>query len=284
LRGSFLQLMRSSCLRLASPLFRSSFLQARSLWAPYLTHRSLTDSAPREEAASTQAGSKVSSLKACMRSLDAVLYDYVVAMGVNETPTQKVCRETTATMGKAHMQISPDQGAFLGWLVRVLGVRKAAEVGVFTGYSSLCMLEGMQKNGKLYACELNEEYALQARTYWQKAGYEDNVELKLGAAIESMKELLFEHGSSFDFIFIDADKKNYAAYYELALKLLRPGGIVAIDNTLLHGKVVNVDVQQKAARAIQDLNVKLRSDDRVNISLIPSITMRLLLKCTLPCV
>ncbi|ELR16229.1 O-methyltransferase [Acanthamoeba castellanii str. Neff] len=183
--------------------------------------------APAEATTKEEKQKSPYSRKACVGSLDSVVYDYVVDVGVKESPVQRACREHTSAMREGHLQISPDQGAFLGWLVRALGVRKAVEVGVFTGYSSLCIVEAMKSDGRLYACELSEDYARTASAYWREAGVDDRVDLRLGAAIESMERLLAEHGASFDFAFIDADKRNYGIYYELALKLLRPGGTIA---------------------------------------------------------
>ena len=179
-------------------------------------------------------------------------------------------REETAARPDAGWQISPEQGQFLGMLARLMGARRALEVGVFTGLSSLHVALAMPPEGRLIACDVNAESTAIARRYWREAGVEDKIELRLAPAIETMDGLLAGNAAnSFDFAFVDADKKNYGRYYERVLKLLRPGGLAAFDNVLWHGDVANDAVQDEDARAIREFNANLHLDDRVWLSLAP---------------
>ena len=177
-------------------------------------------------------------------------------------------REETASRADAGLQLSPEQGQFLGLLVRLMGARRALEVGVFTGLSSLHVALAMPPEGRLIACDVNAESAAIAQRYWREAGVADKIELRLAPAIDTLDALLAESAGSFDFAFVDADKENYGRYYERVLKLLRPGGLAAFDNVLWHGSVIDSAAQDKDARAIREFNAKLHVDDRVWLSLV----------------
>jgi len=170
----------------------------------------------------------------------------------------------------AHCQVSPEQGQFLGMLVRLMGARRAIEVGVFTGLSSLHIALAMPPEGRLIACDVNAESTAIAQGYWREAGVADKIELRLAPAIDTLDALLHDGaGEKFDFAFVDADKSNYWRYYERALKLLRPGGLAAFDNTLWHGCVIDQADDDADTRAIRDFNANLHVDSRVCLSLVP---------------
>jgi predicted O-methyltransferase YrrM len=179
-------------------------------------------------------------------------------------------RQETAQRPGAQMQIAPEQGQLLALLVQLLKARKTLEIGVFTGYSALAVALVLPDQGKLIACDINVATSLIAQRYWKQAGVADKIELRLAPALETLQSLLQEnHAGSFDFVFIDADKRNYDAYYEYALQLTRPGGLIVIDNTLWYGRVVDRAVQDKQTLAIRTLNQKLHTDERITLSLIP---------------
>ena len=195
---------------------------------------------------------------------------YIAETGVREHPVLERCRvETHRRQGdRARMQISPEQGAFLALLTRLLGARQTLEVGVFTGYSSLAVALALPDDGVLTACELSEEFAGIADGYWDAAGVRDRVDLRLGPARETL-DALVEDGAAetFDLAFIDADKVGYDAYYETCLQLIRPGGIIAVDNTLWDGAVIDPDDDSDDTVAIRAFNEKVRHDDRVDFAL-----------------
>ena len=168
------------------------------------------------------------------------------------------------------MQIAPEQGQFMAFLVKLIGVRNAIEVGVYTGYSSLSVALALPQDGKLIACDVNKEWTDIAKSYWQQAGVDYKVELRLAPALETLHQLLRDkQQGKFDFAFIDADKVNYEKYYEACLKLLRPGGLILIDNTLWGGDVANIRIQDADTVAIRNLNLKLKQDSRVDMCLLP---------------
>lgn len=203
-------------------------------------------------------------------NLNDTVYDYLLAHSLRESPLLKQLREETATLEMARMQISPEQGQLLNLLVKLLGARQIIEIGVFTGYSALCMAEALPGDGRLVACDINQEWTDMARRYWQEAGVHKKIELLLAPADKTLQKLI-DHGNanSFDFAFIDADKNNYQTYYEQCLKLIRKGGIIAIDNTLWNGDVADPAVNDADTLAIRALNDTLHSDSRVDISLLP---------------
>jgi predicted O-methyltransferase YrrM len=195
---------------------------------------------------------------------------YIQSVTLREPEILKRLREETAKLPNAIMQISPEQGQFMGMLIHLLGAKLTLEVGVFTGYSSIAVALALPEGGRIVACDVSEEYTSVARRYWREAGVEHKIGLRLGPAVETLDGLLAEGKSgAFDFAFIDADKENYDGYYERALKLLRPGGLIAVDNVLWHGKVLDESVQDADTRAIRALNEKLHRDERVWVSLLP---------------
>jgi predicted O-methyltransferase YrrM len=203
-------------------------------------------------------------------SLDDRLYDYLLAVSVREPQVLAELREETAKLPSAGMQISPEQGQFMRLLAELIGARRTIEVGVFTGYSALCVAQALPPDGELVACDVSEEYTSVARRYWQRAGLEQRIRLELGPALVTLdRHIAAGEAGSFDFAFIDADKENYQAYYERCLQLLRRGGLIAIDNVLWGGSVADPDNQKSTTLAIRALNAKLIEDPRVSVSLVP---------------
>ncbi|GLI62057.1 hypothetical protein VaNZ11_004485 [Volvox africanus] len=201
--------------------------------------------------------------------MTARVYGYLLEH-TREPQVLRQLREATAAVSGAHMQVTPEQGALLGLLVELIGARRVVEVGVFTGYSSSAMAMALPPDGKLVALDRDERPLELARRFWQLAGVADKVELRVGPALESLEQLLERDGpGSYDMAFIDADKRSYDQYYEFMLKLVRPGGLIAIDNTLFYGRVVEPEANDKAAIALHQLNVKLLEDQRVSIGMLP---------------
>jgi predicted O-methyltransferase YrrM len=181
------------------------------------------------------------------------------------TEVQERLRKETQAHPRAGMQIGPDQGLFLGLLVRMLDARRVVEVGTFTGYSALAMAMALPPGGRIVCCDISEEYTAVARRYWKEAGVADRIDLRLGPATETLARLLATDGpGSQDLVFIDADKTGYDAYYEAGLRLVRPGGIIAIDNVLWSGRVADPAVTDADTAALRALNVKIRDDRRVD--------------------
>ena len=202
-------------------------------------------------------------------ALDDGLYDYLLSVSLRESEVARRLREETAGMKHAVMQIAPDQGQFMALLVRLLGARRALEIGTFTGYSALCVAEALPQNGRLVACDRNTEWTAIAQRYWAAAGVADKITLRLGKAIQTLDALLAEgEAGRFDFAFIDADKPNYDGYYERCLALVRPRGLVAIDNVLWEGKVKDAGTADTDTQAIRALNAKLAADARVEMSML----------------
>ncbi len=202
--------------------------------------------------------------------LDQQLYNYLLSVSLREADILRELREETAQHPRAVMQIAPEQGQFMALLMQLLGAKKTLEVGVFTGYSSLCVALALPPTGQIVACDVSEEYTAIARRYWQKAGVADKIDLRLAPAIETLDQLLAAgEAATFDFAFIDADKRNYQAYYERSLQLIRPGGLIAIDNVLWSGRVIDFEDRDKQTQAIRDLNQYLYQDHRINLSLVP---------------
>ena len=195
---------------------------------------------------------------------------YLRRVSLREPDLLARLREETSNMPMSGMQISPEQGQFMQLLVKALGIRRAIEVGVFTGYSSLCVALAMPDDGRIIACDVSEEWTEVARRYWKQAGVDHKIQLRLAPAIETLDTMLVNGlANSFDFAFIDADKISYRGYYERALALLRPNGLIAIDNTLWNGNVADESDQSNDTRAIREFNSLLQSDQRVDISLLP---------------
>lgn len=203
--------------------------------------------------------------------INEALINYVRSVGVNEPDVLRRLREETARLPNAHMQITPEQGQFLSVILKAIGAKKTLEIGVFTGYSSTLTALALPAGGHIVACDISEEYTSIARRYWKEAGVEPKIELRLGPALETLRKLAAEEGApeSFDFAFIDADKSSYDAYYERALQLIRPGGMIALDNMLWHGRVLDKNSRDADVLAIQALNRKIREDARVVAALVP---------------
>ena len=198
------------------------------------------------------------------------LYQYLQRVGVRESAVAQALRAETARLPMAGMQISPEQGAFMQLLVKLAGVRRALEIGTFTGYSALVVAEALPADGALVACDVSEEWTNIGRRHWQAAGVADKIELNLAPALETLDRLLADDAAgSFDFAFIDADKANYDAYYERALRLLRAGGLIGVDNVLWGGAVVDAARQDADTAAIRALNEKIHGDARVDSVLLP---------------
>lgn len=198
------------------------------------------------------------------------LYNYLVSNSVREPEVLAKLRAETAPLPNAGMQIGPEQGQFMALLVELIGARRTLEVGVFTGYSSTVVALSLPAGGQIIACDVSEEYTSIARRYWREAGVSDKIDLRLGPAIETLEELAASGGSgTFDFAFIDADKEHIDHYYEQAMALVRPGGLLVVDNVLWRGEVVNADSDDPAVRGIRALNAKAHRDPRVSVSLIP---------------
>ena len=197
------------------------------------------------------------------------LYEYMLSVSLREPDVLHELRVETAQDEKANMQISPEQGQFMGLLVKLLGAERTLDIGVYTGYSSLSIALALPKGGRVLACDVNREWTDIARRYWRKAGVEDMIELHLAPARETLEDLLERGMNRFDFAFIDADKKNYDMYYEYCLQLIRPGGLIAIDNVLWDGAVADAAVNDDDTVVIRALNRKIHADPRVEVSLVP---------------
>ena len=202
--------------------------------------------------------------------LDDTLYDYFLSVSLREPELFSRLRRKTERMPEAGMQISPEQGQFMQLLVRLIGARKTLEIGTFTGYSALAVASVLPDDGKLVACDISDDFTSIGRPFWEEAGVAGKIDLRIGPAVATLETLLAEGGAgSFDFAFIDADKTNYQNYYERCLQLLRPGGLIAVDNVLWNGSVVNVNDSSDDTQAIRALNTKLKDDDRIDLSLVP---------------
>ena len=194
------------------------------------------------------------------------LVTYVQRHGVREHPALVRLREDTATMPMAQMQIAPEQGAFMALLVKLIGARRIVEIGTFTGYSSTAMALALPPDGRIVCLDVSEEWTNRAREAWEEAGVADRAELRIGPAAESLEEL---DDDSFDLAFIDADKTGYDTYYEGCLRIVRPGGLIMIDNVLQAGRVVDTGAEDDNVRAIRALNEKIATDERVDMTLVP---------------
>ena len=198
------------------------------------------------------------------------LHEYLLSVSLREPPILARLREETASLPNAIMQISPDQGQFMALLAQLMGARRTLEVGVFTGYSSLAVALALPAGGSMVVCDINEEYTTIARRYWKAAGVDHMIDLRLRPALETLHELLANgEAGRFDFAFIDADKGNYNGYYECALELIRPGGLIAVDNVLWSGKVADPENMEPDTLALRSFNQKLLADSRVALSMVP---------------
>jgi len=202
--------------------------------------------------------------------LPARVYDYMLSVSLREAPILARLRAETAKLPMSMMQIAPEQGQLLSLLVRVLQPTQCLEVGVFTGYSSLVVALALAPEGRITACDVSEEWTAIARRYWQEAGVAHKIDLHLGPALQTLDRLIADgRAASYDLAFIDADKGNYWGYFERALMLLRPGGLIAIDNTLWSGGPADPKAKDATTEAIRTFNRRLFEDNRVHISLVP---------------
>lgn len=202
-------------------------------------------------------------------NLDDTLYSYLLTHSLREHPEQIALREKTANHSLAGMQISPEQGQFMALLIKLMGAKQAIEVGTFTGYSALSVALALPDDGHLLACDVSHEYTAVGRPYWARAGVSDKIELVVAPATETLdKRLADGQAGQYDFAFIDADKTGYDDYYERCLKLLRRGGLVAVDNALWDGAVAR-PAESDSTRALQALNDKMHHDERIDYALLP---------------
>lgn len=198
------------------------------------------------------------------------LYDYLLKQSLREPELLQRLRQETARLSNAGMQIAPEQGQLMALLIHLIGARRCIEVGVFTGYSSLCVAQALPEDGEILACDVSHDYTATAREYWNQAGVARKIDLRIAPALQTLEQQLSAGASeSFDFAFIDADKSNYLRYYELCLALIRPGGLIAIDNTLWSGRVIDAADTSEDTEAIRRFNEFLHDDDRIDLSLVP---------------
>ncbi len=202
-------------------------------------------------------------------NLDDTLYDYLLAHTLREHPEQAALREATRTHPHANMQIAPEQGQFMSLLVKLIGARRTIEIGTFTGYSALTVALALPDDGKVLACDVSEEYTAIGKPYWQRAGVTDRIELVIAPAMQTLDaRLAAGEADHYDFAFIDADKAGYDGYYERCLQLVRPGGLIAFDNTLWSGAVAQPGGDEDT-QALKALNEKLHRDERIDMALLP---------------
>lgn len=195
---------------------------------------------------------------------------YMRTLGVREHPAATALREETERMTEGEWSVSSEQAQFLAFLVEATGARRILELGTFTGYSALVMALAMPADGHLVTCDLEPAYPAVGKKYWRQAGVDGRIELIMGPATETVRRLIDEGGAgSFDFCFIDANKKHYGIYYEAALTLLRKGGLIAIDNMFWDGEVLLADAVAKSTRTLRALAYKMHDDARVNIAMLP---------------
>ena len=202
--------------------------------------------------------------------LDDRLHDYLLDVSLREPEVLERLRAETAELSDAIMQIAPEQGQVMRLLAELIGARRAIEVGVFTGYSSLSVALALPADGRLVACDVSEEWTAIARRYWAEAGVAERIDLRIAPAIETLDGLIAAGATgTFDLAFVDAEKSEYADYYERILVLLRPGGLLLVDNVLWSGKVADPAVDDPSTRAIRAFNAMLHRDERVSLSLLP---------------
>jgi predicted O-methyltransferase YrrM len=203
--------------------------------------------------------------------LSETLHQYLLANSVREPEVLARLRQETDRHPLSNMQISPEQGQLMGLLVQLIGAKKCLEIGVFTGYSSLSVAMNLPDDGRIVACDVSDEFTAIARKYWQLAGVSEKIDLQIAPALETLDRLLANgEAGTFDFAFIDADKNNYAAYYDRCFQLVRQGGLILVDNVLWYGRVIDPAMDaDKRTQAIKQINQQIYHDDRVQISLIP---------------
>jgi caffeoyl-CoA O-methyltransferase len=198
------------------------------------------------------------------------LHEYLLDVSLRESEVMRELRTETMKHPQAEMQIAPEQAQFFQLLIRLMGATRTLEVGVFTGYSAMAVAEALPADGHITACDISEEYTSVAQTYWERAGVADKIDLRIGPALETL-DTLIEDGAAetYDFAFIDADKINYDRYYEQCLTLVRPGGLVVLDNTFRDGRVAENEIDDESVQVVHDLNARIRADERVDVSMLP---------------
>lgn len=203
-------------------------------------------------------------------NLNDQLYQYLLDHSLRETETMRQLREITAQHEWSRMQISPEQGQFMALLVNIIGAQRIIEIGTYTGYSALCMAQALPEHGQLICCDMSKEWTDIGRPFWQQAGVEKRIQLRIAPALETLDQLLANNETEpFDLAFIDADKTNYLNYYERCLTLIRQGGLILFDNTLWSGHVADASKQDEDTVAIRALNETLHNDKRISMSLLP---------------
>lgn len=203
-------------------------------------------------------------------NLTPALHDYMVDISLREHPVLQALREDTAKLPLANMQVAPEQAQFMQLLLRLIQAKNVLEIGTFTGYSALAMALALPEDGRLITCDLNKEWTCKAPDFWRQAKQDKKIELRLAPALKTLHQLLDEGcAQTFDFIFIDADKTNYLNYYNLAMQLISPRGLIAIDNVFWEGKVIDPEEDGAQTREIRRLNEFLKNDNRVYTSLLP---------------
>lgn len=201
--------------------------------------------------------------------LNQELYDYMLDVSLREHPVLSALRQMTAKLPLAGMQVAPEQAQFMQFLLKIISAKQVLELGTFTGYSALAMALALPLEGRLITCDINPEWISMAKPFWKEAGVENKIELRLAPALQSMDALIAEgKGGQFDFIFIDADKTNYIHYYERALELINPNGIIAVDNIFWEGQVIDANDSSAQTREIRRLNKHIKEDLRVDVSLL----------------
>lgn len=203
-------------------------------------------------------------------NLDDALYHYLLSVSLRETPVQRALRQETDRLAEANMRTAADQAQLLALLVKLSGARRILEIGTFTGYGTLAMALALPEDGRIVACDVSEKWTAIARTHWAQAGVAGRIELRLAPALETLEQLIAAgEGGRFDFAYIDADKTNMQGYYERCLTLVRSGGVIAIDNVLWSGRVIDESDQEPGTVAIRAFNTHLRHDERIDLSLLP---------------
>lgn len=205
-----------------------------------------------------------------MTPMTDALYDYMQHIGLREHPSLARLREKTRAMTNGHMQITPEQGQFLAWLVSLMGAKRTLDIGVFTGYSTAVVAHALPADGQVIACDKNSEWTSVGQPYWDELGVADKIELRLGPAVDTLQALIDQgEAGQFDFAFIDADKVNNQYYFEQCLTLVRVGGVIAVDNVFHGGNVVDPSVDGEGTKAVRAFNAKIHDDVRVDLSLVP---------------
>ena len=203
-------------------------------------------------------------------TIGAELWEYMRSVTLREPDLLRRLREETAGLPSSSCQISAEQGQLMALLIHLMGARRTIEVGVYTGYSALVVAQALPEDGQVLACDISEEWTAVARRYWREAGMDRKIDLRIRPALQTLDELIAKgEANRFDFVFIDADKPNYENYYERALVLLRPGGLIAVDNVLWDGRVLDAACDDPDTRAIRAFNARLKSDERVWLSMLP---------------